>query len=99
MKGLVTVLLVLFLAAQTHQAGAQTRDNWFWPSVEVQKKFFGDLTLSANAEARINNDYSNLRGYFGEFEAKWDFNKWLAARQIFPTTRKDNGCRSSSTAN
>jgi hypothetical protein len=63
----------------TQQLGAQTRDNWFWPSVEIQKKFFGDLTLAANVEGRVNDNYSNLRGYFGEFEAKWDFNKFLAA--------------------
>jgi hypothetical protein len=61
-----------------HQLAAQTSDNWFWPSVEIQKKFFGDLTLAANVEARVNRNYSNLRGYFGEFEAKWDFNKYLA---------------------
>jgi hypothetical protein len=76
MSRLLTAMLLLFLAASSH---GQTRDNWFWPSVQVEKKFFGDLTLSANAEARINNNFSNLRGYFGEFEAKWDFNKYLAA--------------------
>jgi hypothetical protein len=57
---------------------AQSRSNWFWPSVQVEKKFFGDLTVSVNGEGRINEGYSNLSGFFGEFEAKWDFNKYLA---------------------
>lgn len=79
MSRLLTALSILLLTTQSYRGVAQTRDTWFWPSVEVQKKFFGDLTLSANVEARINNNFSNLRGYFGEFEAKWDFNKYLAA--------------------
>jgi opacity protein-like surface antigen len=72
------VWLVVFLAAYTQNAAGQARDNWLWPSVQVEKKFFGDLILSVNAEGRINSNYTNLRGYFGEFEAKWEFNKYLA---------------------
>jgi hypothetical protein len=58
---------------------AQTRDTWFWPSLQVEKKLLSDLTLSLNLEGRINQTSSNLTGFFGEFEAKWDFNKYLSA--------------------
>lgn len=57
---------------------AQTVDNWLWPSVTVEGKVLKDLTLSANAEGRINENYSNVRSVFGEFEAHWRFNKYLA---------------------
>lgn len=60
------------------EATGQTRDNWFWPSIQVEKKFFGDLTVSVNTEARVNENYSNLRGYFGELELNWKFNKYLS---------------------
>src|SRR6202008_3898046 len=57
----------------------QTRDTWFWPAIQVENEVYKNLTLSLTLEARLNENSSNLRGFFGELEAKWDFNKYLAA--------------------
>jgi hypothetical protein len=75
----VRLIITILVAAAFTEATCQTRDNWFWPSVQVEKKFFNDLTVSMNAEARINENSTNLRGYFGELELNWKFNKYLSA--------------------
>lgn len=79
MKQCGVILIVLAGMVVVIDSSAQTRDNWFWPSVQVEKKFFKDLTVSVNLEARINENYSNLRGYFGELELNWKFNKYFSS--------------------
>lgn len=71
-------ILLAALCAVVLTGRAQQTDNWLWPSITVEAKMLKDLTLSANAEGRINKNYSNVRSYFGEFEANWRFNKYLA---------------------
>lgn len=74
----ITSAVFILLVAGT-ATKAQTTDNWLWPSVQVEKRFFSDLTVSLNAEARLNENYSNLRAFFGEAEFNWKFNKYLSA--------------------
>ena len=79
MKRLAIILVLVAIVGSAYQSRGQARDNWFWPSAQVEGKVYKDLTLSLNLEGRINENYSNLSGFFGELEAKWDFNKNLAA--------------------
>src|SRR5689334_10194552 len=78
MKRLVSIVILLTVVGYANTLYGQLRDNWLWPSVAVQSKVWKDLTVELNVEARINQNYSNLRGYFGELEANWKFNKYLS---------------------
>jgi hypothetical protein len=71
-------LLLVALCAVGVPGLAQPVDNWLWPSITVEAKMLKGLTLSVNGEGRINENYSNVRSVFGEFEANWRFNKYLA---------------------
>jgi hypothetical protein len=79
MRHVVIILIFAGVSGSAFDASAQARDNWFWPAVQVESKVFKDLTLSLNLEGRINGNESDLSGFFGELEGKWDFNKNLAA--------------------
>lgn len=71
-------MLVSLLVSSTSAMAQVRTDNWIWPAVQVEKEFFKDLTMSVNVEGRLNQNGRNVRGFFGELEAKWDFNKYLA---------------------
>jgi len=73
----IRVILAMALGLSGLSALGQPVDKWFWPAAQVETEFFDRLELSLNLEARLNENYSNLRTYFGEFEAKWKFNKYL----------------------
>jgi hypothetical protein len=61
------------------EALGQPVDKWFWPAAQFEAEFFDRLELSLNLEARVNENYSNLRSFFGEVEGKWKFNKYLTS--------------------
>jgi hypothetical protein len=67
------LLLSAHLRAQTPQ-----RDNWLWLSAEVRKEVFKDLVVAVNAEGRLNENYQNVRAFFGEVEVTYKVNEYLS---------------------
>lgn len=77
MKTIRVILTIAVTLSCLPETFGQAVDKWFWPSAQVQTEFFDHLGVSLDLEARLNEDYSNLRSFFGELETKWKFNKYL----------------------
>ena len=78
MKTIRVILTVALGLSCLPEALGQPVDKWFWPAAQVQSEFFDRLGVSLDFEARVNEDYTNLRTFFGELETKWKFNKYLS---------------------
>ncbi len=72
-------LALLLFSLAVLFAKAQTTDNMLWTAFQVQTEVTKKLTLSLDLEARFDQNVTRLRSAFGQFEANWKFNKYLAA--------------------
>lgn len=70
--------LITALASVSGLAQVPVRDNWLWLSAELQKELAKDLVIAINAETRLNENYRNVRSYFGEVEVSYKLNKYFS---------------------
>jgi hypothetical protein len=72
------VVLLAFVWSAPANSQTPARDNWFWLSAEVRKEVYKNLVIAVNAEARLNENYQNVRAFFGEAELTYKVNKYLS---------------------
>lgn len=83
--------LLLWLAiGGIAQAQTPARDNWFWLSAEVRKEVVKNLVVAVNGEARLNENYQNVRAVFGELELTYKVNKYLSGSVQYRIGGREN---------
>ncbi len=85
-----TTLFLCLLTGGVTCAQTPVRDNWFWLSAEVRKEVVKNLVVAVNAEARLNENYRNVRALFGELEVTYKVNKYLSGSVQYRSGGREN---------